>query len=160
MGPTFIQPEDGGCAARAGAFDRQSDPIADRRIFCLARAPDVSGLHFVLGEDLSPGVGHADNSVAGDLEGLVVRTVFLRLLRHETDIGHGAHLDRIEGAIPPAEIDDRLVDRGVRTVGNDGQGVLSPALGIPHFAAFADHGGHRRIDDHIAGHVEVGDAFV
>ena len=160
MGTALIQPEDGGCAARAGAFDCQLDPIADRGVLRLARAPDITRLHLVFGEDASRRIGHANGAMARDFEGLVVRTVFFCLLRHEPDIGHGTHLDRIERAIGAAEIDDGLVNRGISAVRNDGQSILRLTLGVPHLAAFADHGRHRCVDDHIAGHMEVGDAFV
>ena len=48
----------------------------------------------------------------GDLEGLVVRAVFLGRLRHQADVGHAAHRARIERAVFLAEFDDRLIDAG------------------------------------------------
>ena len=53
-----------------------------------------------------------------------------------------------------------MVDAGVATIGDDGEGVLFLALGIPHFAAAADHGGHGGVDDDVTGYVQIGDALV
>ena len=53
-----------------------------------------------------------------------------------------------------------LVNAGVAAVGDDGEGVLLFALGVPHLAGGADHRGHGGIDDDVAGDVEVGDALV
>jgi hypothetical protein len=68
----------------------------------------------------------------GDLEGLVVRAVFLGGLGHEADVGDGAHGLRVEGAVFFAEVDRGLVDAGVAAVGNDAEGVLLLAGGVPH----------------------------
>ena len=40
------------------------------------------------------------------------------------------------------------------------EGVVLFAVGAPHVARGADHGGHRGVDDDVARHVEVGDALV
>ena len=68
---------------------------------------------------------------AGDLEGLVVRAVFLGGLRHEADVRHGAHRARIERAVLFAEIDRGLINAGVAAVGDDGERVLQFALRRP-----------------------------
>jgi hypothetical protein len=59
-----------------------------------------------------------------------------------------------------AVVDDRLVDAGVAAVGDHRLGVLQLAFRVPHLAGVADHRRHRGIDDHVAGHVQVGDALV
>jgi hypothetical protein len=106
------------------------------------------------------GVHDAHGAVGGDLEGLVVRAVLLRLLRHQPDVGHAAHGRRVELAVRLAVLDDRLVDAGVAGVGDHRLGVLQLARGVPHPAAVADHRRHGRVDDDVAGHVQVGDAAV
>jgi hypothetical protein len=59
-----------------------------------------------------------------------------------------------------AVVDDGLVDAGVAAVGNHRLGVLQLAVGVPHLAEVADHRRHRGVDDHVARHVQVGDALV
>ncbi len=59
-----------------------------------------------------------------------------------------------------AVVDDRLVHAGVAAVRNDGLGVLQLAFSVPHLAGVADHRRHRGVDDHVARHVQVGDALV
>ena len=86
--------------------------------------------------------------------------VLFGLLRHETDVGHGAHGPRVEGALGLAVLDDGLVDAGVGGVGDDGQGVLGLVILVPHLAADADHRGHGGVDDDVGGYVEVRDALV
>ena len=41
----------------------------------------------------------ADRAVTRRFEGLVVRAVLFRRLRHQADVGHAAHRLRVEGAI-------------------------------------------------------------
>ena len=96
----------------------------------------------------------------GDLEGLVVAAVLLGLLRHQADVGRGAHGRRVERAVLAAERDGLGVERGVGGVRDDELGVLQLAVGVPHLAGRADRRRHRRVDDHVAGHVQVGDAAV
>ena len=59
-----------------------------------------------------------------------------------------------------AKINRRLVKPRVTAVGNDGFGVLLFAFRIPHLARGPNHRRHRRVDDHVAGYVKVGDPFV
>ena len=66
----------------------------------------------------------------------------------------------IEGAVLFAILDDHLIDARVAAVGDHGLGVVQLAVRTPHFPGFADHGGHGGIDDHVARHVQVGDALV
>src|SRR5690606_31609484 len=111
-------------------------------------------------QDLAVGVDHAHDAVGADAKGLVVRTVFLGLLRHQADVGHAAHGRRVERAVGLAVLDHRLVDAGVAAVGDHRLGVLQFAVRVPHATAVADHRRHRGVDDHVAGHVQVGDALV
>ena len=98
-------------------------------------------------------------AVLGDLERLVVRAVLLGLLRHQPDVGDRAHRRRIECPVRLTEVDDLLVDTGKGGLGVDGLGVLLPSVGAVHLAARADHRRHRRVNDHVAGRVKVGDAL-
>ena len=104
-------------------------------------------------------VDDARDAVFGDLEGLVVRAVFLGLLRHQADVGHRAHRRRVELAVGLAEVDDLLVDAGEGALRDHRLGVLRAAVGAPHLAADADHRRHRRVDDHVVRRVQVGDAL-
>ena len=155
-----VEPEHRRHAGVAGAGDGQLDPVADRRVLDLAHAPDVACFdvlrqqHFAGGE-----VDDVGDAVFGDLEGLVVRAVFLGLLRHQADVGHGAHGLRVEVAVPLAEVDHLLVDAGEGRFRHHGLGCPSAAVGAPHLAAAADHRRHRGVDDDVVGRVEVGDAL-
>ena len=53
-----------------------------------------------------------------------------------------------------------LADTGVVAVWNNRFGVLQFTLWIPHAARVANHRWHRSVDDDVAWHVQVGDAFV
>ena len=160
VGAVGVEPEHRGVAGGACTRHRKFHPVLDGRVLDLAHAEDVARLHALGHEHLASGVGHFHRAGVGNLEGLVVRTVFLRLLGHQPDVGHGAHDGRVEGAVALAEVDGRLVHPGVRAVRDDGHRVLGFALGVPHLAAFADHGRHGGVDDHVGWHVQVGDAFV
>ena len=72
-------------------------------------------------------------------------------------LGHAPHGGRIELAVLPAVPDHGVVDRGVAGVGDDRLAVLELSLGVPHPPGIPDHGGHGRVDDDVAGDVEVGD---
>src|SRR3981189_1719151 len=108
----------------------------------------------------SPGFECAEfrAAVRGDLEGLVMRAVLLGLLRHEADVGDGAHRRRVELADGLAEVDDLLVDAGERGFGVHRLGVLGPSVGAVHLAAQPDHRGHRGVHDDITGGMEVRDS--
>ena len=111
-------------------------------------------------ERFAVGIRDAHNAVSCDFKSLVVRAVFFSGLGHETNIRHGAHGLGIEGAVFAAERDHGFIHGGVATVGNDGEGVLRFALGVPHFAALADHGWHGGVDDDIARHMQVSNALL
>mmetsp|Transcript_1094 Transcript_1094/g.2938 ORF Transcript_1094/g.2938 Transcript_1094/m.2938 type:complete len:469 (-) Transcript_1094:27-1433(-) len=103
-------------------------------------------------------VHHLHLASAGQLEGLVVGAVLLGLLRHQPDVGHGAHRRHVELAILAAVLQARLVHRRVAAVGDDADDILERVLLVPHLAAVAHDARHRRVDDDVRGHVQVGDA--
>ena len=118
MGPGPVEPEDGGEAGGAGALDGEFDPVADGGVFGLAGAPDIAGFDLVLGEGAAVRIDDAHGAGSGDLKGLIVGTVFLGGLRHEADVGNGAHCFRIEGAVLLTELD------GGRGRGGEGDGLF------------------------------------
>ena len=92
-----VQPEHHRHAGVARPGDGQLDPVADRRVLDDAHAPDIAGLHVLRQQHLAGGEVHdVGDAVLGNLEGLVVRAVLLGLLRHQADVGNGAHRRRIE----------------------------------------------------------------
>ncbi|MEZ5213379.1 MAG: hypothetical protein R2692_00360 [Microbacterium sp.] len=140
-----VEPEHRGNARRAGAGDGQAHPVHDRDVLGLRGTPDVALLDAVLDEHDPVGVEHLDDTVGGDLEGLVVAAVLFGGLRHEADVGHRADRGGIERAVRDDVFDDRLVDTGVRRVGDDGDRVVFAAVLAPQLAAVAHEGRHRGI---------------
>ena len=155
-----IEPEDRRRAGGAGPRHSELHPVTDRGILHLAGAPDVARLHRMLHEHRTGCIDDANRTGSSDLEGLVVRAILLRLLRHQAHVGHAAHRAGVERAVGAAEVDDLLVDAGVGAVGNHSLGILRLASSIPHLARLAEHRRHGGVDDHIARHMEVGDALV
>ncbi|MDQ1112894.1 hypothetical protein QE418_002342 [Microbacterium testaceum] len=96
----------------------------------------------------------------GDLERLVVAAVLLGRLGHEADIRNRPDGGRIQRTVGDDVLDRRLVHPGVRGVGDHGEGVVLSPVGAPQLAAVADQRRHRGVDDHVARHVQVGDALV
>ena len=91
MRAVLVQPEHRRRSGRLGAIHRQLHPVLDRGILHLAHAPDVAFFHLVLQQRLPGCIDDAHRAVARRLEGLVVRAVFFRRLRHQTDVGHAPH---------------------------------------------------------------------
>ncbi len=157
--PLLIEPENCGRTGRARPIDGELDPVPDGEVFRLAHAPDVSLADFVSGQNLACGIHDADDTLGRDLERLVMRAVFFGRLRHEADITDVAHGRDVECPMQLTVIDRRLIDPGVAPVRNHCFGVVRFAVGSPHTPGGSDRGGHRCIDDHIAGNVEVGDSL-
>ncbi|MNO52065.1 hypothetical protein D3C76_424740 [compost metagenome] len=86
--------------------------------------------------------------------------VLFGFLRHQANVRHAAHGGRVEGTVDLAVFDGGLVDAGVAAVRDDRLGILQFTGGVPHLARVTDHGRHRGVDDDVARHVQVGDAFV
>ena len=102
----------------------------------------------------------ANRAAGGNFERLVVRAVFLGLLRHQADVRHRAHGLGIERAVGLAVVDDRLEQPCVGAIGDHGLGVVQLAVRAPHAAGLADHRRDRGVDDEVARHVQAGDALV
>ena len=113
VGAVLVEPEDRRASGGAGPGDGQLDPVVDRDVLGLADAPDVALFDLVLDQDGAGVVDDAHGAGGLDLEGLVVAAVFLGRLRHQADVGDGAHGGGVEGAVGAAVVDDRLVDAGV-----------------------------------------------
>jgi hypothetical protein len=102
-------------------------------------------LHVLRQQHFAGGQVHdVADAVFRHLERLVVRAVFLGLLRHQAHVGHGAHGLGIEVAVPLAEVDHLLVDAGEGRFGHHGLHVLQAAVGTPHLAAVAAHRDFKR----------------
>src|SRR5690606_28358868 len=105
------------------------------------------------------GEDYAHGAVSSHFEGLVVRAIFLGLLRHQAYVRHAAHGGWVEGAVGFAEVDHFLVDAGVSALRHYRLGVLELAVLAPHLPGAANHRRHRSIDDNVAWDVQVGDAL-
>ena len=160
VGTGLVEPEDGRPAGRPRPVHGELDPVLDRGVLDLAGPPDVPGPDLVRHEHRAVVGDHRHRAGLGDLVGLVVTAVLFGLLGHEPDVGHGAHRRRIEGAVGAAVLEGLGVEVGVAAVGDDRLGLLQFTIGVPHHSARADHRRHRRIDDDVARHVQVGDAPV
>ena len=152
-----VEPEYRRGIRQARAAYPEPDPVLDRRVLDLAHAEDVAGLHRAFQQHRAVVGNHAYCSRRGNFEGLVVRAVLLGLLRHQPHVRHIAHRAGVERAVRLTVLDDRLIQARVAAIRDHGIDVVQLSVGAPHVAAFADHRRHRRIDDHIARHVQVGD---
>ena len=104
----LVEPEHRRRVGEARAAHAELDPILDRRVLELAHAEDVAGLDRTLQQHLAVIGDDADRAVRGHFERLVVRAVFLGLLRHQPDVRNRAHGLGIERAVGLAVVDDRL----------------------------------------------------
>ena len=68
----LVEPEYGGIAGGAGAFDGEFYPVLHWCVLGLASAPDVACFDFVGKQDVSCGIHDTHGSAVGDLEGFVV----------------------------------------------------------------------------------------
>ena len=73
----------------------------------------------------------ADRAVGGNFERLVVRAVFLGLLRHQADVGHRAHRLRVERAVRLTILDDGLVQPRIAAIRDHGVRVVQLAVRRP-----------------------------
>ena len=89
-----------------------------------------------------------------------MRAVLFGFLRHQAHVRYAAHGGRIERAVLLAVFDHRLVNGGVAAVRDNSLRILQLVIRVPHLAGITNHRRHRGIDDHVAGHMQVGDAFM
>ena len=160
VGAIPVEPEHRGRPRGFGAAEGQLHPVANRCVFGLAHPPDVAFAHRMLHQHGAVGRRHSHRARARHFKGLVVRSVLFGLLGHQAHVGHAAHGGGVVRAIGFAVFDHRRVHAGVGAVGNDGLRGLTLALGVPHASGVTQHGGHRSVDDDIAGDVQVGDPAV
>ena len=78
-----VEPEHRRGVGEARAAHAELDPVLDRRVLDLAHAEDVAGLDRTLQQHLAVIGDDANRSGRGNFERLVVRAVFLGLLRHQ-----------------------------------------------------------------------------
>ena len=149
VGAVGIEPEHGRIAGGACTGHGQLHPVLDGGVFDLAHAEHIPFGNVLVHQHVTACGDDFHTASGRHLESLVVGAVFLGFLGHEPDVGHTAHGGGIQCAVGLTEIDGRLVHPGVGAVGNDGDSILRGPLGVPHLAAFADHGRHGRVDDDI-----------
>ena len=77
---------------------------------------------------------NADRAVGGNFERLVVRAVFLGLLRHQPHVRNRAHRLGVERAVRLTVLDDRLIQPRVAAIRDHGIDVVQLAVGAPHAA--------------------------
>ena len=130
----FVEPEYGWNSGLPGSGDREFDPIPDREIRGLAHAPDIPLRDGMYQQYLIFFVNDPDSPACRNLEGLVVRAVFLGFLRHQADVGDVTHRRNIERAKFLAEADSLLIDTCVATIGDHRLGVVQLAIRAPHFS--------------------------
>mmetsp|Transcript_48946 Transcript_48946/g.106409 ORF Transcript_48946/g.106409 Transcript_48946/m.106409 type:complete len:373 (+) Transcript_48946:585-1703(+) len=163
-----VQPEDCLGIRSPRSPDGKLDPVLDGNVLHLAHAPNVALLNVVFNEHIAAsGIDDSNRAVLLHLEGLVMRPVLFRLLRHEPHVWHGAHCGDVESAVLPAVLNCHLEHARIAPIWNDGLAVAEMRVpgarlrvGAPHLPGGADHGRHRCIDNHIARHMQVRDATV
>ena len=159
MGTIGIQPEDSRLVGGASTTHGQADPITDRLVLSLAHAPDISSFNTV-GEDLvALSISHSHGTICRDLKSVGVRSVFLSLLGHKTNIGNVTHGSDIKLTIFTAKVHHFGIGSGVASVGDQTLGVLELVVFVPHHTRVTDHTWHRSIHNHITGDMQVGDTL-
>ena len=126
----------------------------------MTHSPDVTGFDGVFQQRGSRSIDDSNGSRSGEFKSFIVRTVFLRLFRHQSNIGNGAHRRRIERTVLFAKIDRLGVKPRIAAVGNDRFRVLLLSVLVPHLAGGSNHCWHRSVNDHVAGYVQVRNPLV
>mmetsp|Transcript_13450 Transcript_13450/g.32088 ORF Transcript_13450/g.32088 Transcript_13450/m.32088 type:complete len:275 (-) Transcript_13450:1144-1968(-) len=159
MSALLRQPEHGGHASGPSPNHRELHPVLDWSVLRLAHAPHVA-LGHVVGHEHLLGVALDDPhlTILWHDEGLVVRSVLLRLCSHEPDVGRGAYLGRIQLAILLAILDHSCVDAGVAPIWKHELRVAQGIFLGPHAPCIADCCGHGGIHNDVGRHMQVGDA--
>ena len=89
-----------------------------------------------------------------------MRAVLFGFLRHQADVADIAHRGHIKCAMLFAKLNNDVVDAGIAAIRNHCPGVGQLAIRAPHLTGGANRRRHRRVDNDIAGYVQVGDALV
>ena len=124
-----------------------------------AEAPNIARVDRVLNQNIARAVGDSDLAGSRNFKSRVVGAILFGFLSHQTDIRHRAHGGRVEGAIFATVANGFF--RKLRRNSDPGSRPsyrAAPSSGPPHFTRLTNSGGHRSIDDHIAGYVQVGNA--
>lgn len=88
-----------------------------------------------------------------------MRTIFLGLLGHQTNVGDMASSSVIKLTMGLAVFYDGLIDGSVASVRDQALNLLELIVLVPHLASISDDIGHRSVDDHIGGDMEIGYSF-
>mmetsp|Transcript_21374 Transcript_21374/g.49565 ORF Transcript_21374/g.49565 Transcript_21374/m.49565 type:complete len:543 (+) Transcript_21374:982-2610(+) len=160
VGAVGVEPKDSRGARRPAPGHGKLDPVTDRGILGLAHAEDVTFLHREAEDGLARGaVRHLHAPRLGHLKRLVVRSVLLRLLRHQADVADVAHGRDIKLPVSFNIVYDSLVHGGIASVGYGADSILKLVILVPHTTGIANDYRHRSVDNHIRWDVEVGDAL-
>ena len=112
----------------------------------------------MLNQNIARAVGDSDLAGSSNFKSRVVGTILFGFLSHQTDIRHRAHGGRVEGAIFATVANGFFENFGVTAIRDHGLHIMQPVIWSPHFTGLTNSGGHRSIDDDIAGYVQVGNA--
>jgi hypothetical protein len=89
-----------------------------------------------------------------------MRSVFLSLLCHESNIRHISHSFHIKLSIYSTVIDNSLVNSSVRSVRNTALSVLQFVVFVPHFTSITNDTRHTSINNNVRRNVQVSDSLV
>ena len=160
MGARSVQPEDCFTIFCLLTVNCQSDPILDRGFARAGGTPDIARLNGMFMQDRPVFEDHFDDTIRDNLECGGVAAVFFGLLRHQTDILHRARGGGVQLACLFEILDRLVIDGRIGVIGDHAIGVMLGPVRAPAFAAGTDQGRHGGVDDHIRGHMQVGDATV
>ena len=161
MSTVVIQPEN--CRASSGASTRnsKSNPVSDGKIFDLAHSPDIVSLNVVLQVDFSTTLVYDTHSSSRfHLKSLIMRSVFLSLLCHESNIRHISHSFHIKLSILSAVFDNSLVNSSVRSIRNTTLSFLQLVVLVPHFSSITNDTWHTSINNNVRRNVQVSNSLV
>lgn len=161
MSTVGIQPENSGASSGASTRNSKFNPVSDGEIFDLAHSPDIVGFNVVFQVDFSTSLVYDTHSSSRcHLKSLIMRSIFLSLLRHKSNIRHISHSFHIKLSIYSAVIDNSLVNSSVRSVRNTTLSVLQLVVLVPHFTSITNDTRHTSINDNVRRNVQVSNSFV
>jgi hypothetical protein len=89
-----------------------------------------------------------------------MRSVFLSLLCHESNIGHISHSFHIKLSILSAVFDNSLVNSSVRSIRNTTLSFLQLVVLVPHFSSITNDTWHTSINNNVRRNVQVSNSLV